>query len=106
MAWIYLFFAGIFEVVWATTMKQSDGFTRLMPTLVTGVTMLISLGLLALALRSLPLGTAYAIWTGIGAIGAFIVGIVAFGEAATLFRIVSVSLIVAGLIGLKLSSGH
>ena len=106
MAWIYLFFAGVFEVVWATTMKQSDGFTRLMPTLVTGVTMLISLGLLALALRSLPLGTAYAIWTGIGAIGAFIVGIVAFGEAATLFRIVSVSLIVAGLIGLKLSSGH
>src|SRR6185437_9194031 len=106
MAWIYLFFAGVFEVVWATTMKQSDGFTRLTPTLVTGVTMLISLGLLALALRSLPLGTAYAIWTGIGAIGAFIVGIVAFGEAATLFRIVSVSLIVAGLIGLKLSSGH
>lgn len=106
MAWIYLFFAGIFEVVWATTMKQSDGFTRLTPTLVTGATMLISLGLLALALRSLPLGTAYAIWTGIGAIGAFIVGIVAFGEAATLFRIVSVSLIVAGLIGLKLSSGH
>ncbi|MEP9398698.1 quaternary ammonium compound efflux SMR transporter SugE [Mesorhizobium sp. KR2-14] len=106
MAWIYLFFAGVFEVVWATTMKQSEGFTRLMPTLVTGVTMLISLGLLALALRSLPLGTAYAIWTGIGAIGAFIVGIVAFGEAATLFRIVSVSLIVAGLIGLKLSSGH
>jgi len=106
MAWIYLFFAGVFEVVWATTMKQSDGFTKLMPTLVTGVTMLISLGLLALALRSLPLGTAYAIWTGIGAIGAFIVGIVAFGEAATLFRIVSVSLIVAGLIGLKLSSGH
>ena len=106
MAWIYLFFAGVFEVVWATTMKQSDGFTKLMPTLVTGVTMLVSLGLLALALRSLPLGTAYAIWTGIGAIGAFIVGIVAFGEAATLFRIVSVSLIVAGLIGLKLSSGH
>lgn len=106
MAWIYLFFAGVFEVVWASTMKQSEGFTRLMPTLVTGVTMLISLGLLALALRSLPLGTAYAIWTGIGAIGAFIVGIVAFGEAATLFRIVSVSLIVAGLIGLKLSSGH
>jgi quaternary ammonium compound-resistance protein SugE len=106
MAWIYLFFAGVFEVVWASTMKQSEGFTRLMPTLVTGVTMLISLGLLALALRSLPLGTAYAIWTGIGAIGAFIVGIVAFGEAATLFRLVSVSLIVAGLIGLKLSSGH
>lgn len=106
MAWIYLFFAGVFEVVWSSTMKQSEGFSRLMPSLITGVTMLISLWLLALALRTLPLGTAYAIWTGIGAIGAFIVGIIAFGEAATLFRIVSVSLIVAGLIGLKLSSGH
>lgn len=106
MAWIYLLFAGAFEVVWSSTMKQSEGFTKLTPSIVTAVTMAISLWLLALAMRTLPLGTAYAIWTGIGAVGAFIVGIVAFGEAATLFRVASVSLIVAGLIGLKLSSGH
>jgi quaternary ammonium compound-resistance protein SugE len=106
MAWIYLFFAGVFEVVWSSTMKQSEGFSKLTPSIVTAVTMLVSLWLLALAMRTLPLGTAYAIWTGIGAVGAFIVGIIAFGEAATLFRIVSVCLIVAGLIGLKLSSGH
>jgi quaternary ammonium compound-resistance protein SugE len=106
MAWIYLLFAGVFEVVWSSTMKQSEGFTKLTPSIVTAVTMLISIWLLALAMKTLPLGTAYAIWTGIGAVGAFVVGIIAFGEAATLFRIASVSLIVAGLIGLKLSSGH
>ncbi|MFU0504498.1 quaternary ammonium compound efflux SMR transporter SugE [Pseudaminobacter sp. NGMCC 1.201702] len=106
MAWVYLFFAGIFEVVWSSTMKQSEGFTKLGPSIVTGVTMLISLWLLAIAMRTLPLGTAYAIWTGIGAVGAFIVGIAIFGEAATFMRIASVGLIIAGLIGLKLSSGH
>jgi quaternary ammonium compound-resistance protein SugE len=106
VAWVYLFFAGIFEVVWSSTMKQSEGFTKLGPSIVTGVTMLISLWLLAIAMRTLPLGTAYAIWTGIGAVGAFIVGIAIFGEAATFMRIASVGLIIAGLIGLKLSSGH
>jgi quaternary ammonium compound-resistance protein SugE len=106
MAWIYLFFAGLFEVVWASTMKQSEGFTKLTPSIITAVTMLISLWLLALAMRTLPLGTAYAIWTGIGAVGAFIVGLVFFSEPASFFRIASVGLIVAGLIGLKLTSGH
>ncbi|TWG91374.1 quaternary ammonium compound-resistance protein SugE [Mesorhizobium sp. J18] len=104
MAWVYLVLAGVFEVVWATMMKQSAGFTKLLPSIVTFVTMFISFGLLALAMKSLPLGTAYAIWTGIGAVGAFLAGIFLLGEAATLFRIVSVSLIVAGLIGLKLST--
>lgn len=106
MAWIYLFFAGLFEVVWASTMKQSEGFTKLMPTIITLVAMIISFGLLALAMRTLPLGSAYAIWTGIGAVGAFIVGLVFFSEPATIFRIASVCLIIAGLTGLKLTSGH
>lgn len=104
MAWIYLLFAGVFEVVWASTMKQSEGFTKLGPSVITIVTMIISFGLLAVAMKSLPLGTAYAIWTGIGAVGAFLVGIFVMGEAVTFFRIASVSLIVAGLIGLKLST--
>ncbi|GAU82950.1 quaternary ammonium compound efflux SMR transporter SugE [Bosea sp. BIWAKO-01] len=104
MAWIYLLLAGVFEVVWASTMKQSEGFTKLGPSVITIVTMIISFGLLAVAMKSLPLGTAYAIWTGIGAVGAFLVGIFVMGEAVTFFRIASVSLIVAGLIGLKLST--
>ncbi|MGO4664694.1 quaternary ammonium compound efflux SMR transporter SugE [Bosea sp. 2KB_26] len=104
MAWIYLLFAGVFEVVWASTMKQSEGFTKLGPSVITIATMIISFGLLAVAMKSLPLGTAYAIWTGIGAVGAFLVGIFVMGEAVTFFRIASVSLIVAGLIGLKLST--
>lgn len=104
MAWIYLLFAGVFEVVWASTMKQSEGFTKLGPSVITIVTMIISFGLLAVAMKSLPLGTAYAIWTGIGAVGAFLVGIFVMGEVVTFFRIASVSLIVAGLIGLKLST--
>ena len=104
MAWIYLLFAGVFEVVWASTMKQSEDFTKLGPSVITIATMIISFGLLAVAMKSLPLGTAYAIWTGIGAVGAFLVGIFVMGEAVTFFRIASVSLIVAGLIGLKLST--
>ncbi|MFU0505111.1 quaternary ammonium compound efflux SMR transporter SugE [Pseudaminobacter sp. NGMCC 1.201702] len=104
MHWVYLVLAGIFEVVWASTMKQSAGFTKLMPSIITVVTMIISFALLAIAMRSLPLGTAYAIWTGIGAVGAFLVGIFLLGEAATFFRIASVSLILAGIIGLKLST--
>ncbi len=104
MAWIYLVLAGLFEVVWASTMKQSEGFTRLGPSIVTIVAMIVSFGLLAVAMKSLPLGTAYAIWTGIGAIGAFCVGIVFLGEAASPARIFSVVLILTGLIGLKLST--
>ncbi len=104
MAWIYLVFAGILEVVWAFFMKKSEGFTLLAPTIITFVTMVCSFLLLAVAMRSLPLGTAYAIWTGIGAVGAFVVGIFLLGEAVTFFRVASVALILAGIVGLKLSS--
>lgn len=104
MAWIYLAVAGILEVVWAFFMKKSEGFSLLTPSVITIVTMIGSFALLSIAMRSLPLGTAYAIWTGIGAVGAFVVGIVVLGEAATLFRVASVTLILAGIIGLKLSS--
>lgn len=104
MAWVYLLVAGILEVVWATAMKQSHGFTRLLPTLVMAVTMLGSFGLLSLSMRVLPLGTAYTIWTGIGAVGAFVVGIAMFGEALTLQRVAAAGLIVAGLVLMKASS--
>ncbi|KVU35205.1 hypothetical protein WK65_26110 [Burkholderia ubonensis] len=104
MAWVWLLIAGLLEVAWAAGMKSSEGFTRLWPSVFTIVTALASFGLLALALRQLPLGTAYAVWTGIGAVGAFVFGIVMMGEALTVARIASASLIVAGLIGLKLSS--
>lgn len=104
MAWIYLVIAGGLEIVWAYYMKKSEGFSLLTPTLITLVTMIGSFALLSIAMRSLPLGTAYAIWTGIGALGAFVVGIVVLGEAATFFRILSVTLILAGIVGLKLSS--
>jgi len=96
--------AGILEVVWAFFMKKSEGFSLLTPSIITIVTMIGSFALLSIAMRSLPLGTAYAIWTGIGAVGAFVVGIVILGEAATFFRVASVTLILAGIIGLKLSS--
>ncbi|WP_336801588.1 quaternary ammonium compound efflux SMR transporter SugE [Kaistia sp. MMO-174] len=104
MAWIYLVLAGIFEVVWASTMKYSDGFSKLTPSVITILAMIVSFGLLAVAMKSLPLGTAYAIWTGIGAVGAFCVGIFVLGEAATLLRIGSVAFIILGLLGLKLSA--
>ncbi|WEK50471.1 MAG: quaternary ammonium compound efflux SMR transporter SugE [Candidatus Kaistia colombiensis] len=104
MAWIYLVLAGVFEVVWASTMKYSDGFTKLTPSIITIVAMIVSFGLLAVAMKSLPLGTAYAIWTGIGAVGAFCVGIFVLGEAATLLRIASVAFIILGLVGLKISA--
>jgi quaternary ammonium compound-resistance protein SugE len=103
MAWIILIVAGLFEVVWAFAMKQSDGFTRLTPSVITIVAMIVSVVLLALAMKSLPLGTAYAVWTGIGALGAFVVGIAVLGEAATAFRIASAVLILLGLVGLKLA---
>ena len=104
MAWIALFFAGLFEIAWATAMKQSDGFTRIWPTIVMVVTMLLSFGLLAWSLRVLPLGTAYMIWTGIGAVGAFIVGITFFGESLTVSRVVAAMLILSGLVLMKVST--
>ncbi|KAB2697654.1 quaternary ammonium compound efflux SMR transporter SugE [Brucella haematophila] len=104
MAWVYLAIAGILEVVWAFFMKKSEGFSLLTPSIITLVTMIGSFLLLSIAMRTLPLGTAYAIWTGIGAVGAFVVGIFILGEAASFFRVASVMLILAGIIGLKLSS--
>jgi quaternary ammonium compound-resistance protein SugE len=104
MAWIFLFAAGVLEVVWAFAMKQSDGFTRLGPTAVTLVAMIASFGLLAFAMRTLPLGTAYTIWTGIGALGAFLVGIAVLGEHASPMRVVAAALILSGLVLMKASS--
>ena len=104
MAWLYLFSAGLLEIVWAFTMKQSDGFSRPGPTAITIVTMIGSFALLSLAMRTLPLGTAYTIWTGIGAVGAFIVGVAVLGEALTPMRIAAAVLIVSGLVMMKLSA--
>lgn len=106
MAWIYLVLAGLLEILWAYCMKQSQGFTRLTPSIITFVGMLGSFGLLALAMRSLPLGTAYTIWTGIGAVGAFVLGIVFLGEQMTVTRVLAATLIVSGLILMKLASTH
>lgn len=106
MAWVWLVIAGVFEVVWAASMKRSDGFTRLWPSVVTLVTMGISFALLSLAMRTLPLGTAYTVWTGIGAVGAFMVGVIVLGEAATPMRLLAAALLVAGLVLMKLSSSH
>lgn len=104
MAWLYLFVAGLFEVGWAIGLKYTQGFTRLVPTLFTAISMVVSLGLLGLALKSLPVGTAYAVWTGIGTIGTAILGIILLGEPATVLRLLCISLIVAGIVGLKLVS--
>lgn len=101
LAWVYLIVAGVLEVVWAFAMKQSAGFTKLAPSIVTAVAVLASFGLLSIAMRSLPLGTAYTIWTGIGALGAFLIGIVVLGESAGALRLASAALILIGLIGLK-----
>ncbi|WP_250513506.1 quaternary ammonium compound efflux SMR transporter SugE [Caballeronia sp. INDeC2] len=106
MSWILLFIAGLLEVAWAAGLKSSDGFTRLGPSIFTIITAIGSFVLLAIAMKQLPLGTAYAVWTGIGAVGAFVFGIVFMGEALSAARIVSAVLIVAGLVGLKISSGH
>ncbi|MGV8920111.1 MAG: quaternary ammonium compound efflux SMR transporter SugE [Pseudomonas sp.] len=103
MSWIILFFAGLFEVGWAIGLKYTDGFTRPLPTALTIAAMLASLGLLGIAMKELPLGTAYAIWTGVGAIGTVIAGIILFGESMAPMRIASVALILCGLVGLKLS---
>ena len=104
MAWLYLFVAGLFEVGWAIGLKYTQGFTRLVPTLFTGISMVVSLGLLGLALKSLPVGTAYAVWTGIGTIGTANLGIALLGEPAGALRLACIGLIVAGIVGLKLVS--
>ncbi|HEY8380991.1 MAG TPA: quaternary ammonium compound efflux SMR transporter SugE [Microvirga sp.] len=106
MAWIVLVFAGLFEVGWAVGLKYTEGFTRPVPSLLTLLSMVVSLGLLGLALRTLPLGTAYAIWTGIGTIGTALLGVWLFGESATAARLACIGLIVAGIVGLKLVSAE
>lgn len=104
MAWVVLVLAGLFEVGWAIGLKYTEGFTRLWPTLWTVSTMIISLWLLGVAMRSLPVGTAYSIWVGVGAVGTVVLGIVLLGEPANTARLLSVALIIAGIIGLKLAT--
>jgi quaternary ammonium compound-resistance protein SugE len=105
MAWIVLVVAGLFEIGWAVGLKYTEGFTRLWPTVGTGVSLVLSMGLLGWAVKTLPLGTAYAVWTGIGAVGTALFGIFVLKEPATAARLVCLSLIVAGILGLKLFSG-
>ena len=104
MSWLILFIAGLLEVVWAVGLKYTHGFSRLVPSVITIAAMVISMALLSWAMKTLPVGTAYAVWTGIGAVGAAITGMVLLGESTSLARIVSLGLIVAGIIGLKLST--
>ncbi|HEV8693864.1 MAG TPA: quaternary ammonium compound efflux SMR transporter SugE [Lysobacter sp.] len=104
MPWVILVIAGLFEIGWAIGLKYSEGFTRLWPSIGTVIAMAISLGLLGVAMKSLPVGTAYAVWVGVGAVGAVILGIVLFNEPLNALRIGSVGLIVAGLVGLKLAT--
>jgi len=101
MAWIWLTVAGMLEVVWATGLKYTDGFTRILPSAITIAAMVASVYFLALAVRTIPIGTGYAVWTGIGAVGVAIAGMILFGEPKTLLRIGSILLIVAGIVGLK-----
>lgn len=104
MSWFLLFLAGLFEIGWAVGLRCSDGWTRPWPSLATLAAMIVSFGLLSLALRALPLGTAYAVWTGIGAVGTAIVGIVLLGESTSPLRLASIALIVLGVLGLKLAA--
>ena len=104
MAWIFLFCAGVLEIAWAYSMKKSEGFTLLTPTVMTIMLMIASFALLSVSMKTLPLSTAYTIWTGIGAVGAFVVGVTILGEAATPLRVLAALLIVSGIIMMKLSS--
>jgi quaternary ammonium compound-resistance protein SugE len=104
MSWVYLFVAGLFEIGWAIGLKYTNGFTRLVPTVLTAISMAVSLGLLGLALKTLPVGTAYAVWTGVGAVGTAILGIYLLNEPAAVGRLVCIGLIVAGIVGLKVVS--
>lgn len=104
MAWVVLVIAGLFEVGWAIGLKYTEGFTRLWPTVGTVVAMVISLWMLGIAMRSLPVGTAYSVWVGVGAVGTVVLGIALFGEAVNPGRLISVALIIAGIVGLKLAT--
>lgn len=104
MSWTILFLAGIFEIFWAVGLKYSDGFTKLFPTIFTIVTMIISFYLLSLALKALPIGTAYAVWVGIGTVGTVIAEIMLFGESMTLIRVISILFILIGIVGLKFTT--
>jgi quaternary ammonium compound-resistance protein SugE len=106
MAWVYLFIAGLFEVAWAVGLKYTEGWTRLVPSIVTAVLMVASFYFLSLAVRVLPIGTAYAVWTGIGTVGAAILGIAIFGEARDLSKVICILLIVSGIVGLKITSAE
>jgi quaternary ammonium compound-resistance protein SugE len=104
MSWILLFFAGLFEIGWAIGLKYTEGFTRPLPTVLTVASMIVSLALLGLALKALPVGTAYAVWTGIGTVGTALLGVWLLGEPATAMRLACIGLIVAGIAGLKLAA--
>jgi len=104
MAWVILVLAGLFEIGWAVGLKYTEGFTRLWPSLATATSMCISVGLLGVAMKTLPTGTAYSVWVGVGAVGAVLLGIVLFGESASPARLLSVGLIVLGVVGLKLAT--
>ncbi|AWF39917.1 quaternary ammonium compound efflux SMR transporter SugE [Proteus mirabilis] len=104
MSWIILFVAGLLEIVWAVGLKYTHGFTRLTPSIITISAMIVSMGMLSYAMKGLPAGTAYAIWTGIGAVGTAIFGIIVFGESTNIYRLLSLAMIVFGIIGLKLAS--
>jgi quaternary ammonium compound-resistance protein SugE len=106
MAWLILIAAGLFEIAWAAGLKYTDGFTRIGPSIATAGAIIVSMGLLGLAVRTLPLGTAYAVWTGIGTVGTAILGIVLFREPATAARLFCIALIVIGIAGLKLTAGR
>lgn len=104
MAWVYLIVAGIFEIGWAMGLKYTDGFSRLWPSVWTALSMVLSVWLLAIALRTIPVGTGYAVWTGIGATGTAVAGMILFGESRAVIRIASIVVIMAGIVGLKLST--
>lgn len=104
MAWVYLVVAGVFEIVWAIGLKYTEGFSRLWPSVGTALAMIVSLWCLGLALRTIPIGTGYAVWTGIGAAGTAILGMLLFEESRDLVRLISIGVIIAGIVGLKLSS--
>ncbi len=106
MAWIYLAIAGLFECGWAIGLKYTEGFTRLWPSVFTVLAMVVSFQLLSTAMKSIPVGTAYAVWTGVGAVGVAILGMILFGESRSVLRIVSILLVVAGIAGLKLFAGE
>ncbi|ABO51516.1 small multidrug resistance protein [Desulforamulus reducens MI-1] len=106
MAWVYLVIAGLFEVIWAIGLKYTNGFTKLLPSLITLAGMAISFGFLSWALKTLPIGTGYAVWTGIGALGTVLVGMLFLGEPRDIVRVIFILQIVGGMIGLKITSGH